>query len=349
MFIEGFVKTGTRTKDLVKYLSVNDIAIINHDDIDELAAEALISTGVKAVVNTGKSMTGRYVSRGTALLVNSCILLYDTVIDFETFKDGDFIRLRGKDLILNNNQWFANSCFPVSTEYIQQKSFVSSSNYTKELSGFIENSIHYADTEKDIMLNFNDYPELNIKIAGRSAIVVVRSAESEKSLLSLKAYIERENPVLIGVDGGADVIISCGFTPDILIGDMDSVSDVGIFRSKELILHAYVDGSCPCLDRISALNIKYKLLPMPGTSEDIALLLAYDKGADSIVLIGGHNCVTDFLERGRMGMGSTLITRFKVEDRLIDYKHLVRLQQLLEGKASESFSKSEGDLACGEM
>jgi uncharacterized membrane-anchored protein len=344
MYIEGFVKIGTRTKELIKYLSSEDIAVIQHDDIDELAAEALINTRLKAVINTGKSMTGNYYSRGTAMLVSSNIRLYDTSLDIATFKDSDFVRIKGKDLILNSSCLFSNSCHSINNEYIQQRTKECGYHYNNLLSDFINNTLAYAEKEKDFILNFTDYPEVNLNLDGRCAIVVVRSSESREALLSLKDFIEIKKPALIGVDGGADTIISCGLTPDILIGDMDSLSDVGIFRSKEIILHAYLDGTCPCLGRMMNLNIKYKILPMPGTSEDIALLLVYDKGASSIILIGGHCSMTDFLERGRKGMGSTLITRLKIEDRLIDYKHIKKLNALSANTDPLHYAQSEGDL-----
>lgn len=344
MYIQGFVKTGTRTKELIKYLTSEDIAIIQHDDIDELAAEALINTRLKAVINTGRSMTGSYYSRGSAMLVSSNIQLYDTILDIDAFKDSDFVCIKGKDLILNSSCLFSNSCLSVNNDYIQQRTLECSFNHSNQLSGFINNTLDYAEKEKDFILSFNDYPELNTNINGRSAIVVVRNSESREALLSLSSFIENKRPILIGVDGGADIIISCGLTPDILIGDMDSVSDFGIFRSKEVILHAYIDGSCPCITRIINLNIKHKVLPMIGTSEDVALLLAYDKGATSIILIGGHNSMTDFLERGRKGMGSTLITRLKIEDRLIDYRHINKLNILSATNDNLHYSKGEGDL-----
>lgn len=344
MYIEGFVKIGTRTKELIKYLTSEDIAVIQHDDIDELAAEALINARLKAIINTGRSMTGSYFSRGSAMLVSNNIQLYDTNLDITDFKDSDFVRIKGKDLILNSSCMFSNSCLSVNNEYIQQRTLECSFNHSNQLSAFINNTLDYAERDKELILNFNDYPVVNTNINGRNVIVVVRSAESREALLSLKSFIEIKNPILIGVDGGADTIVSCGFTPDILIGDMDSVSDLGIFRSKEVILHAYLNGSCPCLSRIAALNIKYKVLPMIGTSEDVALLLAYDKGASSITLIGGHNSMTDFSERGRGGMGSTLITRLKIEDRLIDYRHINKLNTLLNNNDNLNYLRNEGDL-----
>ncbi|MDF2841473.1 MAG: thiamine pyrophosphokinae catalytic protein, partial [Clostridia bacterium] len=329
MSIEGYVKIGTRTKELIKYLSSEDIAIIQHDDIDILAAEALINSRLKAVINTGKSMTGGYCSRGTAKLVTNNIKLYDVNINIAAFKDSDFVRIKGNDLILNNSCLYSNSCQPVNNEYIQQRILESGYNHRGLLHQFIDNTLLYAEKEKDCIIDFSDYPDIGTNINGRYTIVVVRSTESKEALLSLRSFIDDKKPILIGVDGGVDTIISCGHVPDILIGDMDSVSDVGIYRSKEIILHTYMDGRCPCLSRMEALNIKYKMLAMPGTSEDVALLLAYDKGASKIILIGGHSCMTDFLERGRSGMGSTLVTRLKIEDRLIDYKNIMKLQDMM--------------------
>jgi uncharacterized membrane-anchored protein len=333
MYIEGIIKVGKRTKDLVKYLTPMDIAVIQHDDIDELAAEALIEAGPKAVINTGSSMTGSFFARGASMLIKEKIRLYDTYLSIELFKDQDTISIRGRDLVINDKNIYTNVCNPVNEAYIYQKSYECRLNETKLIKDFVDNTLRYAAMENRAIMDYSDYPELSTRINGRIAIVAVRSCETKEALLSLQKLIEEKKPVLIGVDGGADTIISCGFIPDILIGDMDSVSDLGIYRSKEVVLHAYSDGSCPCIQRISALNVRFHLLPMPGTSEDIALLLAYAKGASSIILIGGHSSMEDFLNRGRKGMGSTILARLKVADRLIDYKHVRRLNELTREEA----------------
>lgn len=328
MLLEGNVKVGARTKDLVKYLSAEDIAVIQHDDIDELAAEALLHTNIRAIINTGRSMTGNYHSKGTAMLLQNSIYLFDTSLSIHDFQEKDLVRIKGKDLIINNCRLYSNSCLYVNAEYIEQKKLQSNSLHRNMLSDFIDNTLQHAMEEKEHILQFQGYPRLEVNIKGRPVMVVIRSSESIEAIHSLQSYIESQNPVLIGVDGGADAIIHCGFVPDILIGDMDSVTELGIYRSREVILHAYSDGRCPCLDRIERLNIKYKLLAMPGTSEDIALLLAGDLGASSILLIGGNSSMTDFMERGRKGMGSTLVARMKLGERLIDYRHVKRMQEL---------------------
>ena len=58
--IRGTARLGKRTKDLVKRLRPGDIAIIDHRDIDRMAAEDLVESGVQAVVNVAPSTTGRY-------------------------------------------------------------------------------------------------------------------------------------------------------------------------------------------------------------------------------------------------------------------------------------------------
>jgi uncharacterized membrane-anchored protein len=62
-----------------------------------------------------------------------------------------------------------------------------------------------------------------------------------------------------------------------------------------------------------------------GISEDVALLLAYEKGAELIVAVGTHFTLAEFLERDRAGMSSTFVTRLKVGEILIDAKGVSRL------------------------
>jgi uncharacterized membrane-anchored protein len=62
-----------------------------------------------------------------------------------------------------------------------------------------------------------------------------------------------------------------------------------------------------------------------GISEDIALLLAYEKGAELIVAVGTHFNLIEFLERNRTGMSSTFVARLKVGEILIDAKGVSRL------------------------
>ncbi|MHB1391765.1 MAG: putative cytokinetic ring protein SteA [Clostridia bacterium] len=321
MKLQGRIKTGEKTKNLVNFLHPGDIAVIRHDDIDELAALALAYTGAKAVINTGKSMTGRFPSVGARTLLQNNIRVIDVSLTLDRFKDNDMITVLDKDIIIRN-YIYKNVCTAVNWDYISKRQFASKDNESNEILKFIDNTINHAACEMDKLVRFTGYPELNTKLKGRHVIIVVRNSSTLDEINALKSYIEKNNPVFIGVDGGADLIVNCGYIPDILIGDMDSVSDIGIYKSSEIILHAYEGGYCPCLGRIAAMNVPYKTIAMRGTSEDAALMLAYHKNAELIVLTGGHSCMYDFMCKGRPGMASTFIVRTLIGSKLVDCKGL---------------------------
>jgi uncharacterized membrane-anchored protein len=116
-----------------------------------------------------------------------------------------------------------------------------------------------------------------------------------------------------------------GLQPDLIVGDMDSVSDETLRCGAEVVVHAYRDGNAPGLARVQELGIEPVVFPAAGTSEDVALLLADDKGASLIVAVGTHATLIEFLDKGRAGMASTFLTRLRVGGKLVDAKGVSRL------------------------
>ena len=131
--------------------------------------------------------------------------------------------------------------------------------------------------------------------------------------------------MLIGVDGGADALLETGYCPDLIVGDMDSVSDDALRCGAEIVVHAYRDGNAPGLERVRRLGVEPVVFPATGTSEDVAMLLADDKGASLIVAVGTHATLVEFLDKGRSGMASTFLTRLRVGGKLVDAKGVSRL------------------------
>jgi uncharacterized membrane-anchored protein len=131
--------------------------------------------------------------------------------------------------------------------------------------------------------------------------------------------------VLIGVDGGADAILEAGYRPDIVLGDMDSVSDRALTCGAEIVVHAYRDGRAPGLARVRELGLDPVVFAAAGTSEDVAMLLADDKGAELIVAVGTHSGLVDFLDKGRAGMASSFLTQLRVSDKFVNAKGVSRL------------------------
>jgi uncharacterized membrane-anchored protein len=168
-------------------------------------------------------------------------------------------------------------------------------------------------------------PDITTVLDGRHALVVVRGYHYKEDLRTLRSYIREYRPVLIGVDGGADALIEEGHKPDLIVGDMDSVSDATLRCGAEIVVHAYRDGNAPGLERVRRLGVEPVVFPATGTSEDVAMLLADDKGAELIVAVGTHATLIEFLDKGRSGMASTFLTRLRVGGKLVDAKGVSRL------------------------
>jgi uncharacterized membrane-anchored protein len=185
--------------------------------------------------------------------------------------------------------------------------------------------MEYLKQERELLLDGVGVPEISTKIAGRHCLIVVRGYDYKADLDVLRPYIREFKPVLIGVDGGADALVEAGHTPDLIIGDMDSVSDDVLRCGAEVVVHAYPDGRAPGLARVNQLGIPAITFPAAATSEDIAMLLADEKGASLMVAVGTHATLVEFLDKGRGGMASTFLTRLKVGGKLVDAKGVSRL------------------------
>jgi len=320
--LRGSVRLGRKTKDLVAALAPGEIAVIAHEDLDELAARGLIGAKVQAVINARRSISGRYPNPGPLLLAQASIPIVDAVGDelFELLHDGDVVEIVDGRIVRDET--------PIAKGEVLTKNAIdelmrqAKANVVKEIERFVENTIEYAEREKELVLGAVSFPLLKTRIEDRPVLIVVRGRGYKDDLAAIGSYIEEIKPALIGVDGGADALMEAGYRPDIVIGDMDSVSDRALRAAVELVVHAYPDGRAPGLERIERLGLGAHVVPSIGTSEDVALLMAYELGANVIVAVGTHSNIVDFLEKGRAGMASTFLVRLKVGSILVDAKGL---------------------------
>lgn len=325
MYIKGKVKKDKQTKNMTKRLKPGDIAMICHKDLDEIAAASLVEKRIKCVINTDETISGRYPNRGPSILLEAGIPIFES-IDTEVFdlvREGETIEIKDNKLFLDGNP--IGVCQLLDDGKIEKLLSIGYENLEKELDLFIENTLEYAKREKGLVTGKVPIPDIKTKINGRHALIVVRGRDYKRDLQAIQAYINEVHPILIGVDGGGDALLESGYTPDIVVGDMDSVSDRCLKESKEIVVHAYTNGKAPGLERVKELGLEAVIFPSPGTSEDIALLLAYSNNADLIVAVGTHNNMIDFLEKGRSGMASTFLVRLKVGSKLVDAKGVNKL------------------------
>ncbi|MBM7555249.1 putative cytokinetic ring protein SteA [Halanaerobacter jeridensis] len=326
MKIEGAVRLGRKTKELVKELKPNEIAVIDHQDVDQLAAKSLIRSKVKAVINNSQSISGRYPNLGPKKLIEAGIAVIDCCDKnlFDILENGTKIKIKNEKISTSGN--FVAHGKELNKSDINQKLKLAQENLANELDKFIDNTLNYAKKEKNLILGL-DVPPITTNLAGKEVLIVVRGSDYRQDLETVASYIQQVKPVLIGVDGGADALLEYGFQADIIIGDMDSVSNQALRQGSELIVHAYPDGQAPGMERLKNLDLTAKKFPAPGMSEDIAMLLAYEQGASLIVAVGTHTNMIDFLEKGRLGMASTFLARLKIGSKLVDAKGVNKLYQ----------------------
>lgn len=323
--ITGPARLGRRTKQLVKRLAPGDIAVIDHVDLDRVSAEELIASGVRVVVNVADSQSGRYPNPGPLALVRGGVALVDApgATLFDTLADGEEITVRDGAVYRGAEQLASGR---VRTEPELERSLAEEQGRVSEaLSAFAENTMRYLKDEGHLLANGIDFPPLTTRFRDRHALVIARGPGFREDLRIVRPYIRDFRPVLVAVDGGADALVEAGYTPDVVVGDMDSVSDAALRASREVLVHAYADGRAPGAARLDALGVPYVRVPAPGISEDLALLLAFEKGAELIVAVGTHLNLVEFLERNRSGMSSTFVTRLKVGEVLVDAKGVSRL------------------------
>ncbi|HVE62348.1 MAG TPA: putative cytokinetic ring protein SteA [Mycobacteriales bacterium] len=323
--LTGVVRLDRRTKNLTKRLKPGDIAIIDHVDIDRVSAEALVACGVRAVVNTAPSISGRYPNLGPEILVSSGVALIDDV-DPEVFarvREGETLRLDG-DVLLRGDHVLAKGVLH-TTESVDALMAEARAGLSVQLEAFAANTMEYVRKERDLLFDGLGVPELRTTMQDRHALIVVRGYHYKEDLASLRPYIREYRPVLIGVDGGADALVEEGYRPDLIIGDLDSVSTATLAGGAEIVVHAYADGRAPGLERVEQLGLRATVFPMAGTSEDAAMLLADELGAELIVAVGSHATLVEFLDKGRAGMASTFLTRLRVGGKLVDAKGVSRL------------------------
>ncbi len=323
--VGGPVRKDHRTKHLVKRLRPGDVAVIDHADIDRVAAEALVERRPAAVVNAAASISGQYPNAGPTILVEAGVPLLDAaggaVFDL---RDGDEVRVDADGAVWHGDTEIARGEW-LAPEDVRKRTEAAKDNMAAALEDFTLNTLAYVRRDRDLLLEGTDIPSLRVQLRDRHVLVVVRGHHYKKDLQTLRGYIREFRPVLIGVDGGADALLEAGLRPDVILGDMDSVTSQALSCGAEVVVHAYPDGRAPGKERVERLGIEPILFPGAGTSEDMAMLLAYEAGCDLIVAVGSHASMVEFLDKGRPGMASTFLVRLKVGTKLVDAKGVNRL------------------------
>jgi len=322
--ISGTARVGLRTKELVRRLGPGEIAVIDHANLDRVAAQELVTASPAAVVNAASSADGTHPNLGPLILTRAGIPLIDAGAGaLDRLGDGDpveidrgVIRVAGspvaEGVVLEADQLL---------ELLEE----GRRRAAQALRAFAENTLEHVREEAGEFLSLADLPEPRTRFRGRDALVVARGGDHVRDLDALAAYVEGRDPVLVAVDGGADALIDRGLVPDLIVGDMDSASEAALGSGAELIVHGYPEGGAPGAARLARLGLPHSIVAAAGTSQDLALLIAYEHGAELLVSVGTPQSLVEFLGKGRAGMSSTFLSRLLVGDALVDASGIGRL------------------------
>jgi uncharacterized membrane-anchored protein len=341
--VSGQVRLGRKTKLLVRHLVAGEIAVIDHLDIDRVSAEELIAAGARAVLNCRASTSGTYPNLGPQLLVEAGVLLIDLPDDslFHSLSDGDGVSVRTfppdtrGEVLYKGRALAAGVVLDVAR--VRADTEARRREIGDALERFAHNTIEHMREERELLAGRIDLPRFRTDFRDRSALVVVRGVDHQRDLRALRPFIRDTHPVLVAVDGGADALLEAGLSPDMIVGDMDSAGEASLLAARdgktELVVHSYPDGRAPGRMRLEELGVPFKLVPAPGTSQDVAMLIAAEKGARLIVTVGSQFNLVEFLDRNRHGMSSTFLTRLRIGEILVDAKGVSRLYRPMPGLA----------------
>jgi uncharacterized membrane-anchored protein len=335
--VGGPARLGRKTKVLVKHLRPGDVAVIDHLDIDRVSAEELIAAGVVAVLNCRASTSGSYPNLGPQLLVEAGIMLVDLPdgVLFDTLSEGDPVEVRGGEVLRKGSIVARGEVLDVAR--VRADTEARRREVGEALERFAHNTIEHMREERELLVGKIEMPRFATDFRDRSALVVVRGVDHQRDLRALRPFIRDVIPVIVAVDGGADAVLEAGLSPDMIVGDMDSAGEpalrAAVAAGAELVVHSYPDGRAPGRERLESLDLPFKLVPAPGTSQDVAMLIAAEKGARLIVSVGSQFNLVEFLDRNRRGMSSTFLTRLRIGEILVDAKGVSRLYRPQPGLA----------------
>lgn len=325
----GIVGTARVDRDierLLRRITPGDIVVIDALDLDRITADALVESGVTAVVNASPSISGRYPNLGPEVLVANGITLFDDTGDevFKKVKDGARVRLHeggvytGDRLLIQGVERTDHDIHELMHE--------AKSGLVAHLEAFAGNTIEFIRSESPLLIDGIGIPDIDVDLNRRHVVIVAENNSAAGDLKALKPFIKEYQPVLIGVGVGADVLRKAGYRPQLIVGDPDKMSAEVLRCGAQVVLPADADGHAPGLERIQDLGVGAMTFPAAGSAADLALLLCDHHGASLIVTAGHSASIEEFFDRSRQQSNpSTFLTRLKVGEKLVDAKAVATL------------------------
>ncbi|BAV41223.1 putative cytokinetic ring protein SteA [Mycobacterium ulcerans] len=322
----GTARVDRNIDRLLRRVCPGDIVVLDALDLDRITADALVESGVAAVVNASSSVSGRYPNLGPEVLVNNGVTLIDETGPeiFKKVKDGSKVRLYEGGVYSGDRRLIRGT---ERTDHdIADLMREAKSGLAAHLEAFAGNTIEFIRSESPLLIDGIGIPDIDVDMRRRHVVIVAEEPSAVDDLKSLKPFIKEYQPVLVGVGTGADVLRKAGYRPQLIVGDPDQISTEVLKCGAQVVLPADADGHAPGLERIQDLGVGAMTFPAAGSATDLALLLADHHGA-ALLVTAGHNAnIETFFDRTRVQSNpSTFLTRLRVGEKLVDAKAVATL------------------------
>lgn len=328
--LSGVVRVDARARKLAARMEPGDIAVIDFRDLDRATAQAFVAAGASAVLNAAESMTGRYPNLGPLVLLEAGITLVDDLgPDVMTLLEGNKVVIKDGEVIHKGKTVATGKRMTV--EAVREATSIAREGFATQIQAFAATTGEYLERESALLMSGSGLPELSISLEDRVVVVVLDDKDSPAQLRAARAWLNDTHPLVIAVDGGAEIAAQARLKPSVIVGDMEIITEKQLRSGAELIVGSG-DQHTAGADRLKRMGLDYHTVTTAASAADIAILLATMAGAKAVVTAGEHATFDDFLDRGRNGMAAAFFTRLRAGGKLIalpavaaTYKPRVRL------------------------
>lgn len=297
------------TRDLT-----DSLVVIDHRDLDAETARRLVDARPHAVLNAAEFISGRFANLGPQLLSDAGIALYEAdrsgVLGLS---DGSVLRLH--ESTLYDGAVVALDLEPLPADQVTARMDLARAGLAAQLETFAHTTSEFLRREEGLLLHGHGSPVLRARIEGRAVIVIGPSAQPA-DLKRLRAFIREQKPVVLAVDGGAEVAVSRRLRPDaVILSGPGTVQPKTLARCREVVL----TGSGETVRRrAEQANLPVHEAQTGLAGLDLGLLIAHRAQARVIIPVGYPATLDDFIDRGRSAQASNVLTRLRVGAVLVE-------------------------------
>ena len=320
--VVGTARVDRRTRALLPRLRPGDVAVLDHVDLDRATAQALVDAGVVAVVNAAPMISGRYPNLGPEVLVAARIVVVDGVgpQGLAAIGDGRTVRVDGGSVLVDDRPVAVGR--RVDPETVATELAAARTGLTTHLETFTHNTTQSLRRAPPLGLHGRGGPRPATRGAGRPVVVVVRGHEHEQELALVRPFVREQQPVLIGVGRGADVLREAGLRADVVVLDAtaneaETPSAKTLKAARDVVVRTDRGAGRAAVEQLERLGVRPLRFESTATAEDTALMLADAADASLIVGVGLSATLEELLDNQRAGLASTYLTRLKVGHRLV--------------------------------